>query len=151
MAELSRHQNCVTLLREARPIKQNQAKLSRLKRSLSSNEKSEAASNGGATTLASDSNKKFEKIFNNNQVTGDSRAAKYKSQKSQEDTSEMGTEDKSEFNALSNNKSDKWGDDSDQDDDSQSYSQNIRNKANVRNKNDYYHFSFDFSNEYGEV
>ncbi len=140
-AEQSRSQNCINLLKQTRPVKQNTAKLSRLKRSVSSNDKSEPISNGAAATI-SDNNKKFEKIFNNNNansVSGENRASKY--YKSQEDTSEMGTEDKSGANALSNNKSDKWGDededddDSEQDDDSLSYSQEIdKEKTNVSHK-----------------
>jgi hypothetical protein len=138
-AEQSRNQNCINLLKQTRPVKQNTAKLSRLKRSVSSNDKSEPISNGAAATT-SDNNKKFENIFNNNKnansLSGENRASKY--YKSQEDTSEMGTEDKSGANALSNNKSDKWGDededddDSEQDDDSLSYSQEInKEKTNV--------------------
>ena len=46
----------------------------------------------------------------------------------------MGTEDKSGANALSNNKSDKWDDDSEQDNDSLSYSQDLKEKTNVRNQ-----------------
>jgi hypothetical protein len=124
-------------------VKQNPAKLSRLKRSISSNDKSEALSNGQTGTLASliinnnsDNNKKFDKLFNNKSTKSNSlqnemgvnRASKYKSN---EDTSEMATEDKSGANALSNNKSDKWDDDSEQDDDSLSYSQEIKEKNNV--------------------
>ncbi len=124
-------------------MKQNPAKLSRLKRSISSNDKSEALSNGQTGTLASliinnnsDNNKKFDKLFNNKSTKSNSlqnemgvnRASKYKSN---EDTSEMATEDKSGANALSNNKSDKWDDDSEQDDDSLSYSQEIKEKNNV--------------------
>lgn len=124
-------------------MKQNPAKLSRLKRSISSNDKSEALSNGPTGTLASliinnnsDNNKKFDKLFNNKSTKSNSlqneigvnRASKYKSN---EDTSEMATDDKSGANALSNNKSDKWDDDSEQDDDSLSYSQEIKEKNNV--------------------
>ena len=135
-AEQSHNQNCVDLLRETRPVKQNPSNLPRVKRSMSSNERSEASNVAGGTT--SDSNKKFDKIFTGTQQQ-DGRASKYMTH--DEDTSELVTENNQhKHGTVTSNKdrSDRntWGDDDSDDsdddsDDSLSATQILRDQANV--------------------
>ena len=134
LAEMSRNKNCVNLFKENRPIKPNSSHLSRVKRSLSQNERSTADL---ATALSStDGNKKFENIFagkgaRDSAVSKDA-SAKYRAQDAESDTSKIISEEKSGKMVLSHNKSDKntW-DDSDNDTDSLSYSHGANSKVDV--------------------
>ena len=133
-AEQSHNQNCVDMLREMRPVKQNPSNLPRVKRSLSSNERSEG---GGGVTSDSNNRNKFEKMF-----TGTTAASKYMNH--DEDTSELVTEDNHKLHPPSNghhnrDRSDKntWNDDDDDDDsdadsrDSLSATEDLRKNVNV--------------------
>ncbi len=118
---------CMELLKEDRPVKPNVSKLTRIKRSVSSDNNLSFSEKSGAQT-SSHPTKKFETLFAGKksmppenqyrQEVGDGQEDEEEYEEDGSNTSRINTEDKSKAGTQNKSAKDTWNDDSENDTDS---------------------------------
>jgi hypothetical protein len=150
-AEMNGNPRCIELLKTDRPVKPNTSKLTRIKRSISSDNNLSSSEHSKPTSAPT---KKFENLFaginnnnnnnNNKQITG-SNQDKYKTEEDvnrddddddddgNSNTSKIITEEKSK-QLTQNKRTDTWDDDDDDEEDSDDDTDSFDNTNNKTNE-----------------